>query len=47
MDMGTQILLVDDEFNVIAVIDWEFAQSAPLDVNNFLMPFPLNIGDSE
>ncbi|KAF2003179.1 hypothetical protein P154DRAFT_592234 [Amniculicola lignicola CBS 123094] len=41
MDMGTQNILVDDEFNFLAVIDWEFAQTAPAQVNNFPMPFPL------
>ncbi|CAI6336591.1 unnamed protein product [Periconia digitata] len=41
MDMGTQNILVDDEFNFLAVIDWEFAQSAPVQVNHFPMPFPL------
>lgn len=29
MDMGTQNILVDDQFNFLAVIDWEFSQSAP------------------
>lgn len=48
MDLGTQNLLVDEEFNIIAVIDWEFAQSAPIDTNYFPMPFPLKIvGDSD
>ncbi|KAF1962555.1 hypothetical protein CC80DRAFT_531399 [Byssothecium circinans] len=41
MDMGTQNILVDDEFNFLAVIDWEFAQTAPIQVNHFPMPFPL------
>uniref|UniRef100_A0A8H7TR47 Aminoglycoside phosphotransferase domain-containing protein n=1 Tax=Bionectria ochroleuca TaxID=29856 RepID=A0A8H7TR47_BIOOC len=31
MDLGTQNILVDDEFNFIAIIDWEFAQTALLD----------------
>jgi hypothetical protein len=29
MDMGMQNILVDDDFNIVAVIDWELAQSAP------------------
>jgi hypothetical protein len=41
MDMGTQNILVDQEFNFLAIIDWEFAQSAPLEVNHYPMPFPL------
>ncbi|KAI9751015.1 MAG: hypothetical protein M1815_001460 [Lichina confinis] len=41
-------LLVDEQFNIIAVIDWEFAQSAAVSANYFPMPFPLKIaGDSE
>ena len=48
MAMGTQNLLVDEQFNIIAVIDWEFAQSAAVSANYFPMPFPLKIaGDSE
>jgi hypothetical protein len=35
MDMGTQNILVDDEFNFLAIIDWEFAQTAPVQVNHF------------
>ncbi|MCJ1466191.1 hypothetical protein MMC07_004810 [Pseudocyphellaria aurata] len=35
MDMGTQNILVDDHFNFIAVIDWEFAQTAPWQVNHY------------
>ncbi|KAF2110374.1 hypothetical protein BDV96DRAFT_583911 [Lophiotrema nucula] len=41
MDMGTQNILVDDDFNFLAIIDWEFAQTAPVQVNHFPMPFPL------
>jgi len=35
MDMGTQNILVDDDFNFLAIIDWEFAQTAPVQVNHF------------
>jgi hypothetical protein len=35
MDMGTQNIFVDDEFNFLAIIDWEFAQTAPVQVNHF------------
>ena len=41
MDLGTQNILVDDDFNFLAVIDWEFAHTAPWQVNHFPMPFPL------
>ena len=41
MDLGTQNILVDDQFNFIAIIDWEFAQTAPWQVNRYPMPFPL------
>lgn len=47
MDMGTQNILVDDEYNFLAVIDWEFAQTAPWQVNHFPMPFPLIDSDAE
>lgn len=47
MDMGTQNILVDDNFNFLAVIDWEFAQSAPWQVNHYPMPFPLTSSDAE
>ncbi|KAF2498506.1 hypothetical protein BU16DRAFT_570967 [Lophium mytilinum] len=47
MDMGTQNILVDDAFNFLAVIDWEFAQSAPVEVNHYPMPFPLISSDAE
>jgi hypothetical protein len=47
MDMGTQNILVDHEFNFLAVIDWEFAQSAPLEVNHYPMPFPLVFSDAK
>lgn len=39
MDMGTQNILVDDNFNFLAVIDWEFAQTAPWEVNHYPMSF--------
>ncbi|KAI0509158.1 hypothetical protein F5B22DRAFT_617901 [Xylaria bambusicola] len=41
MDLGTQNILVDKEFNFIAIIDWEFAQTAPWQVIHYPMPFPL------
>lgn len=41
MDLGTQNMLVDDDFHLVAIIDWEFAQSAPWQVNHYPMPFPL------
>ncbi len=41
MDLGTQNVRFDDEFNFIAIIDWEFAQTAPWQVNRYPMPFPL------
>lgn len=47
MDVGTQNILVDDEFNFRAVIDWEFAQTAPWQVNHYPMPFPLLPSDAE
>ncbi|XWW94347.1 hypothetical protein V2A60_002290 [Cordyceps javanica] len=40
MDLGTQNIIVDDEFRVLAAIDWEFAQTAPWQVNHYPMPFP-------
>lgn len=39
--IGTQNVIVDDEFNFIAVIDWGFTQTAPWQVNHYPMPFPL------
>ncbi|KAL8296094.1 hypothetical protein RB601_003649 [Gaeumannomyces tritici] len=41
MVLGTQNILVDDNFNFLAVIDWEFAQTAPWQVNHYPFPFPL------
>ncbi|KAJ8126132.1 hypothetical protein O1611_g7507 [Lasiodiplodia mahajangana] len=41
MDLGTQNILVDKDFNFIAIIDWEFAQTAPWQVIHYPMPFPL------
>lgn len=41
MDMGTQNILVDQDFNFLAIIDWEFAQTAPREANHYPMPFPL------
>lgn len=39
MDLGMQNILVDDDFNFLAIIDWEFAQTAPWQVNHYPMPF--------
>lgn len=41
MDLGAQNILVNDNFDFIAIIDWEFAQTAPWQVNRYPMPFPL------
>ncbi|CRK32678.1 hypothetical protein BN1723_016301 [Verticillium longisporum] len=41
MDLGTQNIIVDDKFNFLCLIDWEFAQAAPWQVNHYPMPFPL------
>lgn len=41
MDLFTQNILIDDDFNFVAIIDWEFAQSAPWQVNYYPMPLPL------
>ncbi|PVI04277.1 hypothetical protein DM02DRAFT_586500 [Periconia macrospinosa] len=46
MDMGTQNILVDDDFKFLAIIDWELAQTAPVQVNHFPMPFPLISSDT-
>lgn len=47
MDLGTQNILVDDTFNFVAIIDWEFAQTAPWQVNRYPMPLPLLGLDTE
>ncbi|KAK4146978.1 uncharacterized protein C8A04DRAFT_34528 [Dichotomopilus funicola] len=47
MDMGMQNILIDDDFNFVAVIDWELAQSAPWEVNHCPMPIPLISSDRE
>lgn len=39
MDLGTQNIIVDDDLNFLAVIDWEFAQTAPWQVNYYPMHF--------
>ncbi|KAK8097403.1 hypothetical protein PG984_016542 [Apiospora sp. TS-2023a] len=41
MDLGLQNIIVDDDYNFLAVIDWEFAQTAPWQVNYYPFPFPL------
>lgn len=47
MDIGTQNILVDEDFNFVAIIDWEFAQSAPWEVNHYPMPFPCIFSDDK
>lgn len=46
MDLGTQNILVDDQFNFLAIIDWEFCQTSPWQVNHYPMPFPLSESDA-
>ena len=45
--MGTQNIVVDNGFNFLAIIDLEFAQTAPWQVNHYPMPFPLLSSDAE
>lgn len=40
MDIGTPNILIDEEYNIVGIIDWEMAQSAPWDVNYYHYPFP-------
>ncbi|KAL6891163.1 hypothetical protein HDV57DRAFT_513613 [Trichoderma longibrachiatum] len=47
MDMGIQNLLVDDDYNLIAVIDWEFAQSAPWEVFHYPVPLAITTSDTK
>lgn len=47
MDMGTQNILVDDAYNLLAIIDWEFAQTAPWQTFHYPTPFPLRDTDSK
>ena len=47
MDMGTQNIVADHDFNFLAVIDFGFAQTAPWQVNHYPMPFPLLSSDVE
>lgn len=47
MDLGTQNILVDNRFNFQAIIDWEFAQTAPWQINHYPMPFPLLDSEAE
>lgn len=42
MGLSTQNILVDANFTFLAIIDWEFAQTAPWQVNHYPMPFPLS-----
>lgn len=35
MDIGTQNILIDEEYNVVGIIDWEMAQSAPWTANYY------------
>jgi len=47
MDMGMHNILVDEDFNFLAIIDWDFTQSAPVEVNSYPMPFPLVFSDAK
>ena len=47
MDLGMQNIIVDDDFNFLGLIDWEFAQTAPWQVNHYPMPFPLLWSDGK
>ncbi|KAK7923671.1 hypothetical protein PG985_007742 [Apiospora marii] len=47
MDLGLQNIIVDDNYNFLAVIDWEFAQTAPWQVNYYPFPFPLLWSDEK
>jgi aminoglycoside phosphotransferase (APT) family kinase protein len=47
MDLGTQNFLVDDEYNIVAIIDWEMAQTAPWDANYYQWPFPPSADEHE
>ncbi|KAJ5093960.1 hypothetical protein N7456_009821 [Penicillium angulare] len=47
MDIGTQNIIVDDEYKFLAIIDWEFAQAAPWQVNHYPMPFPILESEGE
>lgn len=40
MDIGTQNLLVDAEYNIVGVVDWEMAQTAPWAAHHYQYPFP-------
>ncbi|KAK0703055.1 hypothetical protein B0T26DRAFT_489421 [Lasiosphaeria miniovina] len=46
-DLGTKNTIVDDHFSFVAIIDWEFAQTAPWQANPSPMPFPLLGSDTE
>ncbi|KAH6994526.1 hypothetical protein EDB82DRAFT_556788 [Fusarium venenatum] len=41
MDLHMGNILVDDDLNFMAIIDWEFAQTVPWQVNSYPGPFPL------
>lgn len=43
--MGPRNILVDQNFSFLAIIDWEFAQTAPWEVNHYPMPFLLISAD--
>ncbi|CAK7219178.1 hypothetical protein SEUCBS140593_003803 [Sporothrix eucalyptigena] len=47
MDLGTQNILIDEDYNFLAIIDWEFAQTAPWPVNYYPMPFSLTWPDAK
>ncbi|KAF0643397.1 hypothetical protein FPSE5266_03731 [Fusarium pseudograminearum] len=47
MDLHLGNILVDRHLNFLAIIDWEFAQTAPWQVNYYPMPFPLGGMDDD
>ncbi|KAK6716514.1 hypothetical protein SNK04_007463 [Fusarium graminearum] len=47
MDLHLGNILVDRDLNFLAIIDWEFAQTAPWQVNYYPMPFPLGRMDDD
>lgn len=47
MDLRAQNIIVDDDFNFLGIIDWEFTQTAPWQVNYYPMPFTVLSPDSK
>ena len=41
MDLGAHNILIDDDYNFLAVVGWEFAQTAPWQGNYYPAPLPL------